>query len=112
MISVAYQLLFSYYHFLVEDLFHFVFFQAFGIGYKKLHPDGQVRVHADDAKPVIRVKATATSKYQRFGFVESVMSLDPVGTLGLLASDHKVFGSILLLLRRVVVDYVLCSFLY
>ena len=65
-------------------------FQSFGIGYIRLHPDGQVRVHADDPKPILRVKPDARSGFRRYGFVDAVLGLDPVGKLGLLASDYKV----------------------
>ena len=55
-----------------------------------LHPDGQVRVHSDDPKPIIRVKPSATSGFRRFGFVNAVLGLDPAGKLGLVASDYRV----------------------
>ena len=65
-------------------------FQSFGIGYLKLHPDGQVRVHGEDPRPIIRVRPDKTSNFRRYGFVDAVLSLDPVGKLGLHASDYKV----------------------
>ena len=54
------------------------------------HPDGQVKVHADDPKPILRVKPDPTSGFRRFGFVDAVLALDPVGKLGLTAADFKV----------------------
>ena len=66
------------------------FFQAFGIGYLKLHPDGQVRVHSEDPKPILRVKPDASSNFRRYTFVTAVLGLDPAGKLGLDASDYKV----------------------
>ena len=66
------------------------FFQSFGIGYRQLHPEGQVRVHSDDPRPIIRVKPDADSGYRRYGFVDAVLGLDPVGKLGLTSSDYKV----------------------
>ena len=65
-------------------------FQAIGMGYLKLHPDGQVRVHADEPKPIIRVKPDSSSGFRRYGFVDAVLALDPVGRLGLEASDYRV----------------------
>ena len=64
--------------------------QSFGIGYLALHPDGQVRVHSDDPRPVLRVKPDAASGFRRYDFVCAVLGLDPVGKLGLNASDYKV----------------------
>ena len=63
-----------------------------------LHPDGQVQVHSDDPKPVIRVKPDASSGFRRYSFVNAVLGLDPVGKLGLTASDYKVkcFGLLIL----------------
>ena len=65
-------------------------FQSFGIGYKKQYPDGQVRVHTDEPNPVIRVRPDTSSGFRRFGFVDAVLNLDPVGKLGLLSSDYRV----------------------
>ena len=65
-------------------------FKAFGIGYRKIYPDGMVRIHADDPKPMIRVKPSANSGFRRYGFVDAVLGLDPAGKLGLQASDFKV----------------------
>ena len=56
----------------------------------KSHPDGQVRVHAEDPRPIIRVKPDSTSGFRRYGFVDSVLGLDPAGKLGLVASDYQV----------------------
>ena len=55
-----------------------------------MYPNGEVRVHSEDPKPMIRVKPDAASRYQRYGFVDAVLGLDPVGKLGLKASDFKV----------------------
>ena len=74
------------------------FIQAFGIGYLKQHPDGQVRVHSEDPKPILRVKPNASSNFRRYTFVTAVLGLDPAGKLGLDASDYKV-GVILYSLR-------------
>ena len=68
----------------------FFLFKAFGIGYKNLYPGGEVRVHGDEPKPVIRVKPSESSKYRRYSFVEAVLTLDPVGKLGLVSSDYRV----------------------
>ena len=76
----------------VSLIFCCFFFQSFGIGYKQVHPDGQVRVHSNDPRPVIRVKPDTSSNFRRYSFVDTVLSLDPVGRLGLLASDYKVIG--------------------
>ena len=67
-----------------------VLFQSFGIGYKRLYPDGQVRVHSNDPRPIIRVKPDSSSNFRRYNFVDAVLTLDPVGKLGLMASDYKV----------------------
>lgn len=68
----------------------FLIFQSFGIGYKRLYPDGQVRVHSNDPRPIIRVKPDSSSNFRRYSFVDAILALDPVGRLGLLASDYKV----------------------
>ena len=65
-------------------------FQAFGIGYLKLNPDGQVKVHSEDPKPILRVRPDAHSRFRRYGFVDAVLGLDPVGRLNLQQSDYKV----------------------
>ena len=74
-------------------------FKSFGIGYQKLNPDGQVRVHADEPNPVLRVRPDSSSRFRRFNFVDAILTLDPTGKLGLLSSDYqascldcKVFG--------------------
>ena len=71
-------------------MFHLVLFQSFGIGYKRLYPDGQVRVHSNDPRPLIRVKPDSSANFRRYNFVDAVLALDPVGKLGLMASDYKV----------------------
>ena len=73
--------------------------QSFGIGYLRVHPDGQVRVHADEPKPIIRVKPSSTSGFRRYGFVDAVLGLDPLGKLGMLQSDFKACFIFLLLLH-------------
>ena len=75
------------------SLIHSFCSQAFGIGYRQVHPDGQVRVHSEESKPMLRVKPNLASRYQRLGFVDSVLELDPIGKLGLKASDFKVSQS-------------------
>ena len=55
-----------------------------------MYPDGQVRVHSEDPKPMLRVKPNLAAKYTRLGFVDAVLELDPIGKLGLKASDFKV----------------------
>ena len=47
-------------------------------------------MHSEDPKPMLRVKPSMASKYVRLGFVDSVLELDPIGKLGLKASDFKV----------------------
>ena len=48
-------------------------------------------VHAFDARPTLRIKASDQSgSFRRYGFVEAIQELDPVGTLGLLEPDFKV----------------------
>ena len=56
----------------------------------RVHADGQVRVHGDEPKPILRVKPDSSSGFRRYGFVDAVLALDPVGRLGLDASDYKV----------------------
>ena len=64
--------------------------QSFGLGYRALHPDGLVRVHSDDSKPMLRVKPDAKSGFRRYGFVDAVLGLDPAGKLGLDSADYRV----------------------
>ena len=71
-------------------LAEFLIFQAFGIGYKTLHPDGVVRVHSDEPRPILRVKPDEASRFRRYNFVNAVLALDPAGKLGLTSSDYQV----------------------
>ena len=77
---------------IMSKVFNFLMLllQSFGIGYRKLHPEGQVQVHADDPRPIIRVRPDQKSGFRRYGFVDAVLGLDPVGKLGLVASDYRV----------------------
>ena len=63
------------------------------MGYKRLHPNGLVRVHVDEPKPLLRVKPDATSGFRRYSFVAAVLALDPSGKLGLVSSDFQVIMS-------------------
>ena len=47
-------------------------------------------MHSDDPKPILRVRPGETSRFERYSFVEAVLALDPVGRLGLVASDYRV----------------------
>ena len=49
-------------------------------------------VEAFDPRPTIRVKPTdqQSAPFRKFGFVEAIKELDPLGSLGLLDSDFKV----------------------
>ena len=49
-----------------------------------------MRIHADEPKPIIRVKPDSGARYRRYGFVDAVLGLDPVGKLGLSAADYRV----------------------
>jgi hypothetical protein len=56
----------------------------------RIHPDGQVRVQSEDPRPIIRVKPSSSAGFRRYGFVDSVLGLDPIGKLRLTAADYKV----------------------
>ena len=77
------------YSFVISFLSNFNF-QSFGIGYSQIYPDGQVRVHAEQPQPMIRVRPDLRAAFKRYSFVDAVLNLDPVGTLRLLPSDYKV----------------------
>ena len=49
-------------------------------------------VQAFDAKPSIRIKASdqPSVPFRKYGFVDAVEELDPIGSLGLLDPDFKV----------------------
>ena len=51
-----------------------------------------VTVQGFDPRPNIRIKASddADLPSRRYGFVEAIQELDPIGSLGLLAPDFKV----------------------
>ena len=83
-----------FYNFLILFRFFtlvFILFQSIAIGYKSSNPDSIVSVHAFDARPNIRVRDSETGPFRRFGFVDAVRELDPVGALGLLDQDYKVW---------------------
>ena len=64
--------------------------QAFGIGYRAVHPEAVVRVHSDEPRPILRLKPDPSSSFRRYNFVSAVLALDPVRKLGLTASDYQV----------------------
>ena len=68
-------------------------FQSIAIGYKRSYPNSVVIVQAFDPKPSIRIKPSETSSapFRKYGFVDAIKELDPVGSLGLLDPDFKVF---------------------
>lgn len=70
-------------------------FQTIAIGYKQHHPSSVVVVQAYDPRPSLRIKATENSAFRRFGFVDAVKELNPVGSLGLLEPDFKVYFTVL-----------------
>ena len=47
-------------------------------------------MHSEDPKPMLRVRPNSAARFRRFGFVDAVVELDPIGKLGLKASDFKV----------------------
>ena len=70
----------------------FIFlFQSIGVGYKRANPASVVVVQAYDPRPSIRIKASESAAFRRYGFVEAVQELDPAGSLGLLDPDYQVF---------------------
>lgn len=75
------------------NLFLNLCFQSIAIGYKRLHPSSVPLVEAFDARPCLRIKETdqGSGPFKRFSFVQAIQELDPVGTLGLLDADFKVF---------------------
>ena len=86
--------------------------QSFGIGYLRLHPDGQARVHSDEPKPILRVKPTAAAGFRRYGFVDAVLGLDPIGKLGMLQSDFKVISRIVISLAMLSTTHFLSTDYY
>ena len=73
-------------------MFSLLFLQTIAFGYKNLHPESIVVVHGYDPRPSIRIKASdgPGQSFQRYGFVDAIKELDPIGTLGLLDQDFKV----------------------
>ena len=65
-------------------------FQSIGISYLSSHPDGQVRVHAEEPKPILRLRPNLQSGFRRYSFVDSVLALDPIGKMEMTAADFKV----------------------
>ena len=49
-------------------------------------------VQAFDSKPSIRIKASDQESlpFRKYGFVDAIEELDPIGSLGLLDPDFKV----------------------
>ena len=77
----------------------FSFFQSIGIGYKRAHPACQISVQGFAPRPCLQIKTSGSSQaFRRYGFVDAVQELDPVGTLGLLDQDYQVFSFLLCLL--------------
>ena len=58
-----------------------------------MYPNGIAIVQAFAPRPSIRVKQSdqPSVPFRKFGFVEAIEALDPVGTLGLLDPDFKVW---------------------
>ena len=73
--------------------FSFFSSQTIAIAYKQAHPESVVVVQAYDSRPGIRIKASdsPSQMFRRYGFVDAIKELDPVGSLGLLDPDFKVF---------------------
>ena len=71
----------------------FLLFQSIAHGYKNLHPDSVVVVQAYDPRPSLRIKSSDSPSipFRRYGFVDAIKELDPIGTLGLLDQDFQVF---------------------
>ena len=79
--------------FLASLSFSFLFlFQSVALAYKRQHPASVVVVQAYDPRPSIMIKASDTPDlaFRRYGFVEAIQELDPIGSLGLLAPHFKV----------------------
>ena len=68
------------------------FLQSIAIAYKRQNPSSIVSVQGYDPRPSIMIKASDNPdlSFRRYGFVEAIKELDPVGSLGLLAPDFKV----------------------
>ena len=77
---------------MLSAYFFLSFFQSIAIGYKRLYPSSVVIVQAFDAKPSLRIKPSeqSTAPFRKYGFVDSIKELDPIGTLGLLDPDFQV----------------------
>ena len=45
-----------------------------------------------DSRPTLRIKASDSPDlpFRRYGFIEAIQELDPIGALGMLAPDFKV----------------------
>ena len=72
-------------------MIYFPFFQSIAIGFKQINPSSIVVVQAFDPRPCLRIKASENSgTFRRYGFVDAIKELDPIGSLGLLAPDFKV----------------------
>ena len=78
---------------MLSAYFFLSFFQSIAIGYKRLHPSSVVIVQAFDAKPSLRIKPSeqSTAPFRKYGFVDAIKELDPVGALGLHDQDFKVY---------------------
>ena len=72
-----------------------------------MYPNGIAIVQAFAPRPSIRVKQSdqPSVPFRKFGFVEAVEALDPVGTLGLLDPDFKVWLSFAFLNSFVFIFY-------
>ena len=66
--------------------------QSIAIGYKRAYPQSVAVDQAFDSKPSIRIKASdqPSVPFRKYGFVDAVEELDPIGSLGLLDPDFKV----------------------
>ena len=69
-------------------------FQTIAIAYKQQNPASITVVHAYDPRPSLMIKASdsPSSIFRKFGFVDAIQDLDPLGSLGLLDPDFKVFS--------------------
>ena len=76
----------------IHVCFSFFSSQTIAIAYKQAHPESVVVVQAYDSRPGIRIKASdsPSQMFRRYGFVDAIKELDPVGSLGLLDPDFKV----------------------
>ena len=76
----------------IHVCFSFFSSQTIAIAYKQAHPESVVVVQAYDSRPGIWIKASdsPSQTFRRYGFVDAIKELDPVGSLGLLDPDFKV----------------------